>query len=126
MPKILYIEDTENNRILVERRLRRSGYDVVSAEDAENGLELAARERPDLILMDMGLPGLDGWEATLRLKADPALRHIPVFALTAHAMAGDRERSLAAGCDDYDVKPFDFGRLLEKIRARIGPGRAGE
>ena len=124
MPKILYIEDTENNRILVERKLRRSGYDVVSAEDAEDGLALAAQERPDLILMDMGLPGLDGWDATRRLKADRHLRHIPVIALTAHAMAGDKERSLAAGCDDYDVKPFDFDRLLEKICALIGPGKA--
>jgi len=125
MPKILYIEDTENNRILVERKLRRSGYDVVSAEEAEEGLALAARERPDLILMDMGLPGLDGWEATRRLKADPQLKHIPVLALTAHAMAGDKERSLAAGCDDYDVKPFDFDRLLDKITALISPGTAG-
>jgi CheY-like chemotaxis protein len=125
MPKILYIEDTENNRILVERKLRRTGYDVVSAENAEAGLAVAARELPDLILMDMGLPGLDGWEATRRLKADPRLQAIPVIALTAHAMAGDRERSLEAGCVDYDVKPFDFDRLLEKIRARIGPGRTG-
>jgi CheY-like chemotaxis protein len=125
MPKILYIEDTENNRILVERKLRRSGYDVLSAEDAERGLALVAQERPDLILMDMGLPGLDGWEATRRLKADRRLRHIPVIALTAHAMAGDKERSLAAGCEDYDVKPFDFDRLLEKIGALVGPGKAG-
>lgn len=115
MPKILYIEDTENNRILVERKLRRSGYLVISAAEADTGLALAAREQPDLILMDMGLPELDGWEATRRIKSDPALRHIPVIALTAHAMAGDRERSLEAGCDEYDTKPFDFARLLGKI-----------
>jgi CheY-like chemotaxis protein len=123
MPKILYIEDTENNRILVERKLKRSGYEVVTAVDAESGLALAARELPQLILMDMGLPELDGWEATKRLRANPALRHIRVIALTAHAMPGDRERSLAAGCDDYDTKPFDFDRLLEKIRTLLAaPG----
>jgi len=115
MAKILYIEDTENNRILVERKLRRSGHTVVCAAEADAGLSVAARERPDLILMDMGLPGVDGWEATRRLKADSALRHIPVIALTAHAMAGDRERALEAGCDEYDTKPFDFDRLLVKI-----------
>jgi CheY-like chemotaxis protein len=88
---------------------------VISAAEADTGLALAAREQPDLILMDMGLPELDGWEATRRIKSDPALRHIPVIALTAHAMAGDRERSLEAGCDEYDTKPFDFARLLAKI-----------
>jgi len=115
MAKILYIEDTENNRILVERKLRRSGHTVLCAAEADAGLAVAAREQPDLILMDMGMPGVDGWEATRRLKADAALRHIPVIALTAHAMAGDRERALEAGCDEYDTKPFDFERLLENI-----------
>jgi CheY-like chemotaxis protein len=115
MPTVLYIEDTENNRILVERKLRRSGYTVLTAEDAEAGLEIAAREKPDLILMDMGLPEVDGWEATRRLKANPELKDIPVIALTAHTMVGDRDKSLAAGCDDYDEKPFDFERLLRKI-----------
>lgn len=115
MPRILYIEDTENNRILVTRQLERKGYQVLTAEDAISGLALAARERPDLILMDMGLPDVDGWEATRQLKADPGLKHIPVIALTAHVMQGDRESSLAAGCDDYDTKPFQFLRLFGKI-----------
>ena len=121
MTKILYIEDVENNRILVERGLRRRGYDVLTAVDAEQGLALAAAHQPALILMDMGLPGVDGWEATRRLRADERLRTIPVIALTAHAMAGDKERSLAAGCDDYDIKPFDFERLIGKIQALVGP-----
>ena len=121
MTKILYIEDVENNRILVERGLRRRGYDVLTAVDAVQGLALAAAHQPALILMDMGLPGVDGWEATRRLRADERLRTIPVIALTAHAMAGDKERSLAAGCDDYDIKPFDFERLIGKIQALVGP-----
>ena len=119
MPKILYIEDTENNRILVKRRLEKQGWTVLSAERAEEGLALAGTEQPDLILMDMGLPGMDGWAATRLLKADPKLRHIPVVALTAHVMQGDRERSLEAGCDDYDTKPFQFPRLIAKIEALI-------
>lgn len=121
MAKILYIEDTENNRILVERKLRRSGHTVLCAAEADSGLLVAAREQPDLILMDMGMPGVDGWEATRRLKADVVLQHIPVIALTAHAMAGDRERALEAGCDEYDTKPFDFDRLLEKINCLLKP-----
>ena len=125
MPTILYIEDTENNRILVERALKRGGFAVLTAEEATAGLEIAAREKPDLILMDMGLPGMDGWEATRRIKADESLKHIPVIALTAHAMAGDEERSLAAGCDDYDTKPFDFPRLLGKIKARLAAEGSG-
>ncbi len=119
MRKILYIEDTENNRILVSRRLGKSGYEILTAEHADQGLALALTEKPDLVLMDMGLPGVDGWTATCRLKADPQLRHIPVIALTAHAMAGDREKTMAAGCDDYDTKPFDFPRLLNKIEALL-------
>ena len=123
MPKILYIEDTENNRILVTRRLSRSGYNVLTAESAEAGRALALAESPDLILMDMGMPGTDGWVATSQFKADPKLRHIPVIALTAHAMQGDREKALAAGCDDYETKPFDFPRLLEKIQTMLANRR---
>ena len=119
MFKILYIDDTENNRILVTRRLEKKGYQVITAENAEQGLALAATEMPALILMDMGMPGTDGWAATRRLKADPQLRHIPVIALTAHAMQGDREKALDAGCDDYETKPFDFPRLFEKIEAHL-------
>jgi two-component system, cell cycle response regulator DivK len=119
MPKILYIEDTENNRILVTRRLEKKGYQVITAENADQGLALAATEMPALILMDMGMPGTDGWAATRTLKADPQLRHIPVIALTAHAMQGDREKALDAGCDDYETKPFDFPRLFEKIEAHL-------
>jgi CheY-like chemotaxis protein len=119
MPKILYIEDTENNRILVSRFLTRNGYEVITAEGAEEGLALAASARPQLILMDMGLPAMDGWEATRRLKADPQLRRIPVLALTAHVMEGDREKALAAGCEDYDTKPFQFPRLLSKIETLL-------
>ena len=119
MSKILYIEDTENNRILVTRRLTRSGYNILTAESVEEGRALALAESPDLILMDMGMPGTDGWVATRQFKADPKLRHIPVIALTAHAMQGDREKALAAGCDDYETKPFDFPRLLEKIQTML-------
>jgi CheY-like chemotaxis protein len=116
---ILYIDDTENNRILVTRRLKKKGYNVCTAENAEEGLALADTARPDLILMDMGMPDTDGWTATRRLKAEPKLRHIPVIALTAHAMQGDREKALEAGCDEYETKPFDFPRLFEKIEARL-------
>lgn len=119
MHRILYIEDTENNRILIERRLRQSGFEVLTAEDAERGLAMAVAEHPDLILMDMSLPGLDGWSATRRLKQDPRTQHIPVIALTAHVMEGDREKSLQAGCDDYDTKPFQFPRLLAKMEALL-------
>src|SRR5947207_12824705 len=121
MFKILYIDDTENNRILVTRRLERKGYQVVTAVSAEEGLAAAAAQKPDLILMDMGMPDVDGWTATRRLKADPALAAIPVIALTAHAMQGDREKALDAGCDDYDTKPFEFLRLFEKIEAQWTP-----
>lgn len=121
MRKILYIEDTENNRFLVSRRLLKSGYEVITAEHARQGLALAETERPDLILMDIGLPEIDGWEATRMLKANPRLRHIPVIALTAHAMAGERELTLQAGCDDYGTKPFAFPRLLGKIETLLTP-----
>jgi two-component system cell cycle response regulator DivK len=119
MAKILVIEDVENNRVLLSRRLSARGYEVVVAEDAECGLPLARTERPDLILMDIGLPGLDGWEATRRLKADPATQRIPVIALTAHAMQGDRERALEAGCEDYETKPIDFPELFGKMEALL-------
>ena len=115
MAKILIIEDTENNRVLLTRRLKPKGHDVITAEDAERGLSLVPAERPDLILMDVGLPGIDGWSATRQLKADPATKTIPVIALTAHAMQGDREKALEAGCDDYETEPIDFNRLFEKI-----------
>jgi CheY-like chemotaxis protein len=115
MPKILIIEDTENNRVLLTRRLKPRGHEIITAEDAEYGLALIESERPDLILMDVGLPGMDGWNATRALKQNPATRHIPVIALTAHAMQGDREKALEAGCDDYETKPIDFNRLFEKI-----------
>jgi CheY-like chemotaxis protein len=120
MPKILIIEDTENNRVLLSRRLKPRGYEIVTADDAERGLALLPAERPDLILMDVGLPGMDGWTATRQLKSDPASRQIPVIALTAHAMEGDREKAMQAGCDDYETKPIDFNRLFEKIERLLG------
>jgi len=122
MPKILIVEDTENNRVLLSRRLKPRGYDVVMAEDAEKGLALAVDEKPDLVLMDVGLPGMNGWEATQVMKTNPALAHVPVIALTAHAMDGDRQKAQEAGCDDYEIKPIDFPRLLEKIARLMGPG----
>ena len=115
MAKILLIEDNELNRDMLSRRLARKGYEVLLAEDGAKGVAAAAAERPDLVLMDMSLPVLDGWEATRRLKADPETRPIPVIALTAHAMSSDREKALEAGCDDYDTKPIELPRLLGKI-----------
>jgi CheY-like chemotaxis protein len=115
MPRILLVEDNEMNRDMLARRLTRKGYDVVVAEDGAKGLAAASAEHPDLILMDMSLPVLDGWEATRRLKAAPETERIPVIALTAHAMATDKEKAIEAGCDDYDTKPIDLPRLLEKI-----------
>jgi len=125
MFKILYIEDTENNRILISRRLGQSGYKVLTAETAELGLAVARAERPDLILMDMGLPGVDGWSVTRRFKEDLEIKSIPIIALTAHVMHGDREKALAAGCDDYDTKPFHFARLLSKMEALLAGKRSG-
>lgn len=119
MPKILLVEDNEMNRDMLSRRLARKGYDVVCAVDGQQGLDLARRERPDLILMDMSLPVLDGWEATRRLKADAELKGLPVIALTAHAMASDEQQAREAGCDDYDTKPIELPRLLGKIEALI-------
>jgi two-component system, cell cycle response regulator DivK len=121
MAKILLVEDNEMNRDMLSRRLSRRGYTVILAEDGQQGIDLAMAERPDLILMDMSLPVKDGWQATREIKADPALSAIPVIALTAHAMAGDRERVLAAGCDDYDTKPIELERLLGKISTLLGP-----
>ena len=117
--KILLVEDNETNRDMLSRRLLRRGYEVVLALDGESGLSLAQSEAPDLILIDMSLPVLDGWEATRRLKAGPATRGIPVIALTAHAMSSDRDKALEAGCDDYDTKPVELPRLLEKIEALL-------
>jgi two-component system, cell cycle response regulator DivK len=122
--KILYVEDNEDNVYVVQQRLVRAGYSVLVAPDGESGLAMTAAERPDLILMDLSLPGLDGWEVTRRLKSAPATKHIPIIALTAHAMTGDREKALAAGCDDYDYKPVDFARLRAKIEALLGTGNA--
>ena len=115
--KILYIEDNDDNVYVMRNRLGRLGYTLLVAVDAEQGLAMAVAERPDLILMDLRLPGLDGWEATRRLKAMPETQHIPVIAVSAHAMAGDREKALEAGCDDYDTKPIDFPRRRAKIEA---------
>ena len=120
MPKILLVEDNEMNRDMLSRRLIRRGYEVALAFDGEQGLAMARSESPSLILMDMSLPGIDGWEATRRLKAAPETQKIPIIALTAHAMSGDREKAQAAGCDDFDTKPVDLTRLLEKIEALLG------
>ena len=122
MPKILLVEDNEMNRDMLSRRLLRRGYEVVIAVDGQQGVDLAGTTQPNVILMDMSLPVIDGWEATRRIKAAPATKAIPVIALTAHAMAGDREQALAAGCDDYDTKPIDLTRLLPKIEKYAGPG----
>jgi len=124
MPRILLVEDNEMNRDMLSRRLERKGYQVVLAVDGQGGVEAALAQAPDLVLMDMSLPVLDGWEATRRIKAAPATRHIPVIALTAHAMSSDRARALEAGCDDYDTKPVELPRLLAKIEALLG-GAAG-
>jgi two-component system, cell cycle response regulator DivK len=115
MVKILYIEDNEDNLYMLSNRLTRRGYEVVSARDGEQGIAMAASEGPALILMDLSLPIIDGWEATRRLKSEASTRDIPVIALSAHAMAGDREKAMAAGCDEYDTKPVDLPRLLDKI-----------
>ena len=119
MAKILLVEDNEMNRDMLARRLERRGYTIVIAVDGGEGVARAREDDPDLILMDMSLPVLDGWEATRQLKADEATRAIPVIALTAHAMSGDKEKALAAGCDDYDTKPIELPRLLEKIETLL-------
>jgi CheY-like chemotaxis protein len=120
MTQILLIEDNELNRDMLARRLARRGYEVLTAADGAEGLALTVTEEPDLILLDLRLPVVDGWQVARQLKADPAIRWIPILALTAHAIAGDRERALDAGCDEYETKPVDFDRLLEKIEMLLG------
>lgn len=124
--KILYVEDNEDNIYMLKSRLTRAGYAVVVAMDGEQGVAMAVADKPDLILMDLSLPVLDGWEATRRLKSAAETRDIPVIALTAHAMAGDREKALAAGCEDFDTKPVDFARLRAKIQALLPNGSRNE
>ena len=119
MQRILLVEDNEINRDMLSRRLERNGFQVLIAVDGEQGVAMAESATPDLILMDMDLPVLNGWEAAQKLKAAPGTRVIPIIALTAHAMAGDREKAMTAGCDDYDTKPVEFSRLLEKIQAQM-------
>jgi CheY-like chemotaxis protein len=123
MPRLLLVEDNQESRDGLSRYLRRKGFEVLVAADGRQGLQAAQAGGPDLVLMDMSLPVLDGWEATRQLKADPRTRDIPVIALTAHAMAGDREKALDAGCDEYDTKPVEFARLFGKIQTLLG--RAG-
>ena len=119
MPKILLVEDNEMNRDMLSRRLKRKGYEVVIAVDGAEGVSMTASENPDLVLMDMSLPVMDGWEATQQLKANPQTKSIPMIALTAHAMSGDREKALEVGCDDYDTKPIELRRLLSKMDALL-------
>jgi CheY-like chemotaxis protein len=120
MTRVLLVEDNEMNRDMLSRRLQRRGYEVVIAVDGNEGVSMATSEKPDLVLMDMSLPLMDGWEATRALKAAAGTKDIPVIALTAHAMSTDREKALEAGCDDYDTKPIELPRLLEKMEALIG------
>jgi CheY-like chemotaxis protein len=124
MAKVLLIEDNEMNRDMLSRRLIRRGFQVVFAIDGQQGVDLARSERPDIILMDMSLPVIDGWEATRRVKADDVTRRVPVIGLTAHAMSGDREKAIEAGCDDYDTKPVELDRLIGKIERLLGTAKA--
>ena len=124
MTRILYVEDNEDNVYMLSRRLTRKGFEVLVAPDGEKGVAMARSEAPALILMDLSLPVLDGWAATTQLKASPDTRDMPIIALSAHAMAGDRERALAAGCDDYDTKPVELERLIGKIQALLAKGPA--
>ena len=124
MPKILLVEDNEMNRDMLSRRLERRGYEVVIAVDGQQGVDLARSVKPDLILMDMSLPLVDGWEASRQIKGEPETQTIPIIALTAHAMSGDREKALNAGCDDYDTKPVELARLLEKIETLLKRDKA--
>jgi CheY-like chemotaxis protein len=124
MTKILYVEDNEDNVYMLKNRLGRKGYTVIIATDGAQGVAMASAEQPKLIIMDLSLPVLDGWEATRRIKAAPETRHIPIIALSAHAMTGDREKALAAGCDDFDTKPVEFDRLLKKIESAGAKGNA--
>jgi CheY-like chemotaxis protein len=125
LPKILLVEDNEMNRDMLSRRLTRNGFEIAIAVNGQEGLDKAASERPDLILMDLSLPVMDGWEATRQIKANAATRAIPVIALTAHAMADDKAKALAAGCDDFDTKPVELPRLLQKINALLEATPAG-
>lgn len=124
MTKILYVEDNEDNIYMLSRRLERKGYEIIVAKNGEQGVAMASTETPALILMDLSLPILNGWEATQQLKASPETRDIPVIGLSAYAMTGDREKALAAGCDDFETKPVEFRRLLEKIQALLPKGAA--
>ncbi len=124
MAKVLLVEDNEMNRDMLSRRLIRRGFQVVFAVDGQQGVDLARSERPDIILMDMSLPAIDGWEATRRVKADNATRSVPVIGLTAHAMAGDREKAIEAGCDDYETKPVELDRLISKIERLLDAAKA--
>jgi two-component system cell cycle response regulator DivK len=124
MPRILLVEDNEMNRDMLSRRLARKNYEVLVAVDGEEGVAMAGSVAPDLILMDMSLPVMDGWEATRQLKASPETKAIPIIALTAHAMSGDREKAIEAGCDDYDTKPIELPRLLAKMEALLGEKKA--
>lgn len=123
MPKILLVEDNEMNRDMLSRRLMRKGYEVVIAVDGAQGISMTLSEQPDIVLMDMSLPVIDGWEATRQLKANSDTQSIPVMALTAHAMAGDREKAIAAGCDDYDTKPIELPRLLGKLESLLAKAK---
>jgi CheY-like chemotaxis protein len=123
MTKVLVVEDNEMNRDMLSRRLTRRGFQVIFAVDGQQGVDLARSERPDIILMDMSLPVMDGWEATRRVKSDDATRSVPVIGLTAHAMAGDREKAIEAGCDDYDTKPVELERLIGKMERLLGAGK---
>jgi CheY-like chemotaxis protein len=124
MTKVLVVEDNEMNRDMLSRRLTRRGFQVIFAVDGQQGVDLARSERPDIILMDMSLPVIDGWEATRRVKSDDATRGVPVIGLTAHAMAGDREKAIEAGCDDYDTKPVELERLIGKMERLLGGGKS--
>jgi CheY-like chemotaxis protein len=124
MTKVLLVEDNEMNRDMLSRRLIRRGFEVIFAVDGQQGVDLARSQRPDIILMDMSLPVIDGWEATRRVKSDDATRGVPVIGLTAHAMGGDRERAIEAGCDDYDTKPVELDRLIGKIERLLGTAKS--
>jgi len=122
MMKILYVEDNDDNVYMLKNRLSRAGFTVIVATDGAQGVAMATAEQPDLVLMDLSLPVVDGWEATRQIKSNPATKHIPVVAITANAMTGDKEKAMAAGCDDFDTKPVDMPRLLGKIKALTEPG----
>jgi two-component system, cell cycle response regulator DivK len=124
MTKVLLVEDNEMNRDMLSRRLIRRGFDVIFAVDGKQGIDAARREKPDIILMDLSLPVMDGWEATRRVKSDDATRGVPVIGLTARAMIGDREKAMEAGCDDYDTKPVELDRLIGKIERLLGPAKS--